>query len=117
MSMRSTTSQQWAEFNDVGFKPPTEANPNYKGPVTATPPEVPQPQHRTPTNKVIEALCLGLQFANDRGDQEAAVCMNDALSTFTELAYERGRFTRENELMRIDIEWLRNEFKLLGSGK
>jgi hypothetical protein len=58
---------------------------------------------------VIEALCLGLCLAGENGDTEAEEKFNKALLAFTELSYERGRFTRENELMRTDINWLRTQ--------
>lgn len=90
----------------LGFKPPAERDPNYKGPVVAEPP-------KASATIVIEALCLGLNLANSVGDANKAELFNEALSSFTSLSYERGKFTRENELLRADVEWLRNEVHLM----
>lgn len=88
----------------LGFKPPAERDPNYKGPVVAEPP-------KASATIVIEALCLGLSLAGENGDAEADEKFNKALSAFTDMSYERGRFTSENELMRKEVERLRNELK------
>jgi hypothetical protein len=65
------------------------------------------------SRKVIDALCLGLNLANAIQDSEfrekAVRCLNEALVSFNNTAYELGRFDRENELLRIDIERLRKE--------
>jgi hypothetical protein len=81
--------------------------------VIAAPPK--PTEEATPANVrlVIEALCEGLNLANDVGDANKAELFNEALSSFTSLSYERGKFTRENELLRADVEWLRNEVHLM----
>lgn len=88
---------------DVGAQSPVVAVPAAKEQESA-PPAV---------RLVIEALCEGLNLANGVGDANKAELFNEALSSFTSLSYERGKFTRENELLRTEVERLRNEAKEL----
>lgn len=84
-----------------------------QSPVVAVPAAKEQESSPANVRLVIEALCEGLNLANSVGDANKAELFNEALSSFTSLSYERGKFTRENELLRADVEWLRNEVHLM----